>query len=341
MRGGSDSAGSIGGVWWGALRDCVLEASNIDMSWPRLPAKAAYLALHNGKRRNALSLSILRDLREQLTKYNTSPIDGRVRILPTFRPAILNDLEAVSAGSASKDTKSEYAWLVDGATWRKEREGLPSVIVLRSEGPVFSSGHDLGELRTLSHDEVKETFALCAEVMSLIRRSPAPVIGVVQGLATAAGCQLALTTDIPIAAGSTQFRLPGASIGLPCTSPSTAVSRKLGAPFTYRMLALAEPVRADELPGGAVDVVADAEALEKRVDEVVTKLSQHSGAQSQALGKWAYWTQLGLRGGDSGGDGYEDAVSWAGRMMALHARSDDAKEGISAFFEKRKPSFST
>ncbi|KAI5365056.1 Putative enoyl-CoA hydratase/isomerase, ClpP/crotonase-like domain superfamily [Septoria linicola] len=294
------------------------------MSWPRLPTKAAYLALQNGKRRNALSLSVLRDLREQLTKYNTSPVDGRVRILPAFQPAVLNDLEAVSAGSASEDTKAKHAWLVDGATWRKEREGLPSVIVLRSEGPVFSSGHDLGELRTLSHDGVKETFALCAEVMSLIRRSPAPVVGVVQGLATAAGCQLALTTDIPIAAGSTQFRLPGASIGLSMYFPFDC-----------------EPVRANELPGGAVDVVADAEALEKRVEEVITKLSQYSGAQSQALGKWAYWTQLGLRGGDSGGDGYEEAVSWAGRMMALHARSDDAKEGISAFFEKRKPSFST
>jgi 1,4-dihydroxy-2-naphthoyl-CoA synthase len=105
------------------------------------------------------------------------------------------------------------------------------------------------------------------------------------------------------------------------------------------MLALAEPVRADELPNGAVEVVSDTTALEERVAQVVRKLSEQSGAQSQALGKWAYWTQLSLRGSDNGGDGYEDAVSWAGRMMALHARSDDATEGIAAFFEKRKPFF--
>ncbi|KAF2206827.1 hypothetical protein CERZMDRAFT_91909 [Cercospora zeae-maydis SCOH1-5] len=309
------------------------------MSWPKLPARAAYLILQNEKRRNALSLDVLRSLREQLIRYNTSPIDGRLRILPPFKSMILNNLEDISEGRATKETQQEYSWLLDGQAWRREREGLPSVIVLRSNGSVFSSGHDLKELRTLSHEEVKETFALCAEVMSLIRRSPAPVIGVIQGLATAAGCQLALTTDIPIAAASTQFRLPGASIGLPCTSPSTAVSRRLGAPFTYRMLGLAEPVRADQLPGGAVDVVADGEALEDRVEDVVNNICQQTGAQSQALGKWAYWTQLGLRGTESGGDGYEDAVEWAGRMMALHARSDDAEEGISAFFEKRKPDF--
>lgn len=308
------------------------------MNWPKLPAKAAYLALQNIKRRNALSLAVLTDLKEQLIRFNTSPVDGRLRILPPFKASTLDDLERISSGNSRHETKSELSWLLDSHAWRREREGLPKVIVLRSEGPVFSSGHDLGELRNLSPEDVKMTFELCAEVMKLIRRSPAPVVGVIQGLATAAGCQLALTTDLPIATANTKFQLPGASIGLPCTSPSTAVSRKLGVPFTYRMLALAEPVRVDELPGGAVEVVGDDEALERRVEQVVMKLSEHSGSQSQALGKWAYWTQLGFRGSE-GGDGYEEAVSWAGRMMALHAKSDDAKEGISAFFEKRKPDF--
>lgn len=310
------------------------------MSWPRLPARAAYLTLKNPQRRNALSLSVLRDLKEQLVRHNTSPIDGRLRILPPFKPELLEDLEAISAGTASSEITSDLKWLLDGATWRQERGRLPSVLVLRSEGSVFSSGHDLGELRRLSHDEVKETFALCAEVMSLIRRSPMPIVAAIQGLATAAGCQLALTADIPIAAADTQLRLPGASIGLPCTSPSTAVSRRLGAPFTYRMLALAEPVRAADLPGGAVEVVSDGDALEQRVALVVNQLAEHSAAQPQALGKWAYWTQLGLTKSNSG-DGYEEAVSWAGKMMALHARSDDAREGISAFFDKRKPAWKT
>lgn len=308
------------------------------MSWPHLPPRAAYLALSNARRRNALSLTVLRDLKDQLQKHNTSRVSGRLLLLPPFRPEILDELETCSR---RQDSSSSLTWLLDSSTWRAEREGLPNIIVLRSEGPVFSSGHDLAELKTLSHDEVKETFALCAEVMSLIRRSPAPVVGVVQGLATAAGCQLAMTTDLPIACASTLFRLPGASIGMPCTSPSTAVSRRLGPAFTYRMLAMAEAVRADQLPPGVIDIVKDETMLEQHVQEVVQQLASKTAGQPQALGKWAFWTQYGLRGSASGGDGYEEAAAWTGRVMALHARSDDAQEGISSFFEKRKPEWKT
>lgn len=203
-------------------------------AWPKLPAKAAYLALRNPKRRNALSLAVLQDLKTQLQRFNTSPSDGQVRILPPFRPELLSDLESASADEKSS-AGEQYDWLVSASAWKKHREGLPNVIVLRSEGPVFSAGHDLSELRQISRDDVKLTFSLCAEVMSMIRRSPMPVIGAIHALATAAGCQLALTTDLPIAKAETQFRLPGSSMGLPCTSPSTAVGRRLGNPFTYRM----------------------------------------------------------------------------------------------------------
>lgn len=141
------------------------------MGLPRLPPRAAYLHLNNPSRRNALSLSVLRSLRDQLLAFNTSP-SGRLLILPPFKPHIVDNLERGD---------EEYAWLLDGDIWRCERKGLPNVLVLRSEGPVFCSGHDLGELKTLDHDEVKETFNICADVMGLIRRSPAPVVGVVQG----------------------------------------------------------------------------------------------------------------------------------------------------------------
>lgn len=311
------------------------------MSWPKLPAKAAYLILNNPKRRNALSLSVLRDLRSQLQTFNTSPKDNKLRLLPPFHPSILSKLESAQAHT-DPSAEEEYSWLLSSARWNEIREGLPTVIVLRSDGPVFSAGHDLAELKKLSHDEVKETFALCAEVMSLIRRSPAPVVGFIQGLATAAGCQLALATDLPIAAAATQFKLPGGSMGLPCTSPSTAVSRRLGNAFTYRMLALAEGLRADQLPGGAVEVVSDDSALQARVDEIVDTLATKTPAQPRALGKWAFWTQVGFTGGgDGGSDGYEDAVQWTGRMMALHAKADDAREGMAAFGEKRKPGWKT
>ena len=141
------------------------------MPLPRLPPRAAYLRIDNPGRRNALSLSVLRSLQSQLVAYNTSR-SGLLRLLPPFKPSVLGQLENGS---------EEVDYLTNGQIWRREREGLPSVIVLRSEGPVFSSGHDLSELRSLSHDEVQEAFALCANVMNMIRRSPAPVVCAVQG----------------------------------------------------------------------------------------------------------------------------------------------------------------
>lgn len=302
------------------------------MNFPALPKRAAYLAINNAKKRNALSLAVLRSLRDQLYKFNRGP-DGKLYVLPPFKPSILEELEV----SSKNGSPSPHSWLINSEEWQKVRKDLPKVIVLRTEGPVFSSGHDLAELRKLSHEEVKETFALCAEVMSLIRRSPAPVVAVVQGLATAAGAQLAFTVDFPIALSTTRFQLPGASMGLPCTSPSTAVGRRLGSAFTYRMLALAEAVEARELPAGAVEIIENESILEGRVAHVISRLAEETAGQPQAFGKWAYWTQLSFTGAESGADGYEDAVFWAGRVMALHARSADAKEGIAAFFEKRKP----
>ncbi|KAF6817452.1 enoyl-CoA hydratase/isomerase [Colletotrichum sojae] len=319
------------------------------MQLPKLPAKAAYLHLRNPSRRNALSLEILEDLRSQLVGHLTSPASGRLLTLPAFKPSILRDLEAASDDPS---TSPEHSWLVNADAWAEEQAGLPNVIVLRSEGPVFSSGHDLKELASLSSAEVKRTFALCAELMSLIRRSPAPVVCPVQGLATAAGMQLALSADYTIALSTTRFQLPGAGIGLPCTSPSTAVSRRLPPGQAYRVLLTAEAVAARELRG-AVDVVEEPEhaestdtaaaAFEGRVREVVERLAGAAG-QPAALGKWAYWTQLGIRGdaeSEGGGDGYKEAVDWAGRVMALHARSADAREGMTAFLEKRRPEWKT
>lgn len=327
------------------------------MHLPKLPPTAAYIQLANPKRRNALSLAVLQDLKNQLVSALTSPTSGQLRLLPPFKPETLGVLATVAAFGPKSDRWGEYGWLVDAAEWRKERDGLPNVLVLRSEGPVFSSGHDLKELSKLSHDEVKRLFALCAEVMSMIRRSPALVVCPIQGLATAAGFQLAMSTDFPIALATTEVSLPGAKIGLPCTSPSTAVSRRLPPGQAYRLLATAEPVKAADIPG-AVDLVpvhdpnappeVSAAAFEKRVESVIERLASMA-PQAQAQGKWAYWTQFGIRGSQDGhesafateGDGYETAASWAGRAMALHAKSADSKEGIAAFFGKRAPEWAS
>ncbi|KAG8162004.1 hypothetical protein KVR01_007769 [Diaporthe batatas] len=329
------------------------------MALPKLPARAAYIHLNNPLKRNALSLWVLQDLRAQLHRHLTSPRTGKLLLLPPFHP---DSIRTLGRRKHSDRTGSPTSWLTDSAAWRRERDGLPNVLVLRSEGPVFSAGHDLRELSSSSpssqdddEDELRRrTFALCAEVMSLIRRSPAPVVCPVQGLATAAGFQLAMTADLPIALASTRFQLPGMRIGLPCTSPATAVSRRLPAALAYRLFATGETISAAELGPGVLDVVpvpehaeaADTAALafEARVDEVVRRLAGETAGQPQAFGKWAFWTQLDLssgRGVDGFADGFDAAANWAGGVMAMHAQSEDAQEGISAWSTKRAPQWKT
>lgn len=319
------------------------------MAFPKLPARAAYIHLNNPKKRNVLSLSVLQDLRTQLHRHLTSPRTGRLLLLPPFNPDTIKDLK--SYNESTRD--GPFNWLTDSEAWRRDREGLPNVLVLRSEGPVFSAGHDLRELRQAPESDVKKTFALCAEVMSLIRRSPAPVVCPIHGLATAAGFQLAMSTDYPIALGSTKFQLPGMRIGLPCTSPATAVSRRLPAALAYRLFATGESISAQELGAGVLDVVpvpehaestdTAAAAFESRVEEVVRMLAEETAGQPQAFGKWAYWAQLAINNGAEGefADDYEAAAHWAGGVMAMHAQSEDAKEGMSAFVQKKTPKWKT
>ncbi|KAH7201541.1 hypothetical protein ACKRZS_013091 [Fusarium odoratissimum] len=306
------------------------------MPFPKLPPRVAYIRLSNPTKRNALSIPVLKDLKSQLDSALTLRPTRRMGLLPKFTPNALEELEEALQDPTSKQWK-RWGWLVSASEWKKQRVGAPDVLVLRSEGPVFSSGHDLKELSKMSRDDVKTLFNLCSDVMMTIRRSPVPVVCPIQGLATAAGFQLAMSTDFPIALPDTQFALPGAKIGLPCTSPSTAISRRFPAAATYRLLATAEPIKASDYPD-AVDVVkvspgeGPEEALEKRVAAVIERLASMS-PQQQAVGKWAYWSQFGF--GKTYGDGYDQATQFAARVMALHAKSEDAKEGIAAFLEKR------
>ena len=336
----------------GQHRIAASRAAAITMSLPALPRRAAYITLNTPQRRNALSLAELRSLRDQIIQANTSPTTGRTLLLPPFKPSLLSKLEQ-SHTNYSNNKPDDYSWLVSARAFARERAGLPLVLVLASHGPVFCSGHDLRELRTLPAAQISETFRLCAEVMSLIRRSPTLVVGRISGHAIAAGCQLALTTDLPITHGDgVKFRLPGAGLGLPCSSPVTSVGRRLGNARAFRMLATAEDVSAAGL-GDVIRVVHGGEdeegrklVLDREVERTAEKLACMSPQQS-AMGKWAFWTQASLTGRDfvgpdgvkvegSGGDGYQDAVEWAGRVMALHAKSEDAKEGMDAFLEKRE-----
>ncbi|KAI8828385.1 hypothetical protein BC829DRAFT_179972 [Chytridium lagenaria] len=133
----------------------------------------------SNSRRNALSVDTLHNIKQQILAANTSLDDGKVYLLPEFKPSLLHSYLA-----GQRDETS--SWFFDSEMFMKRRRELPKVLVLSTEGPVFSSGHDLHELCRLPRSEVLDTFRLCSEVMTLVMRSPQVVITRVQGLATAA-----------------------------------------------------------------------------------------------------------------------------------------------------------
>jgi enoyl-CoA hydratase/carnithine racemase len=203
------------------------------------------------------------------------------------------------------------------------------VVVLRAAGPVFSSGHDLRELAGGTGDEYASLFALCTDVMEAIRGLPQPVIAQVQGLATAAGCQLAATCDLVVAAEDAAFATPGVKIGLFCTTPGVALCRAVPAKKAMEMLLTGTPVSAHEAERlGLVNRVVPAD----RLAEETLRLARQIAAASPytvALGKRAFYEQLPLD--------RPAAYAVAQGVMVENAQAPDAQEGIRAFLEKRPP----
>lgn len=204
-----------------------------------------------------------------------------------------------------------------------------SVVVLRSEGPVFSSGHDLSELVDGDEDSYTGVFAACTEVMEAIRLLPQPVIAQVQGLATAAGCQLVATCDLAVASETASFATPGVQIGLFCTTPGVAVSRAVQTKKAMEMLLTGTPIPArDALEHGLINRVAPPEELEEQVMALARQICDAS-SQTLAIGKQAFYRQIDLD--------VPAAYQLAQRVMVENLLAEDAKEGISAFLEKRQP----
>ena len=206
------------------------------------------------------------------------------------------------------------------------------VVVLRSRGTVFSCGHDLNELVGGDEESYAGIFAACTEVMEAIRLLPQPVIAQVQGLATAAGCQLVASCDLAVASETASFATPGVRIGLFCTTPGVAVSRAVMPKKAMEILLTGNPIPAQEaLEFGLINRVTAPDKLE---DEVMALARQISAASSRTpeVGKQAFYKQVEM---DRPG-----AYEFAQGVMVDNLLDRDAQEGITAFLEKREPKWS-
>jgi enoyl-CoA hydratase/carnithine racemase len=209
------------------------------------------------------------------------------------------------------------------------------VIVIAAEGPVFSSGHDLKELSARRADSDKggaafaALFAQCSQLMQAIVRHPLPVIAEVQGLATAAGCQLVASCDLGVASTAAGFATPGVDIGLFCSTPMVALSRNLSHKPAMEMLLTGEPVtaeRAREL--GLVNRVVPPEKLTAETMALAAKIAAKPYATVK-IGKEAFYHQREMA--------LAEAYDYATKVMTQNMLGAEAEEGICAFLEKRAP----
>lgn len=204
-----------------------------------------------------------------------------------------------------------------------------SVVVIDAEGPAFSAGHDLGEMGGIDLEGSQAIFHACTDLMTTIHAIRQPVIAAVDGIATAAGCQLVASCDLAIATEASTFATPGVRIGLFCSTPMVPISRAVGRKRAMQMLLTGNPVSASTAADwGLINSVVAADSLDEAVHSMAADIVRWS-SHTIGVGKSAFYEQI---------DRSEaDAYDFTGRVMSDNAVDDVAQEGISAFVEKRDP----
>jgi len=215
----------------------------------------------------------------------------------------------------------------------KELEPQTKIIIIDSvrDCNVFSSGHNLKEFDGTPEEQQQRIFKKCTSLMMTIHKCPIPTLSVVRGLATAAGCQLALACDMCVAGENAKFQTPGVQIGLFCSTPGVELARSAPSKIAMKMLYTGLPItaRKAEIAGLVTDVVA-----EDKLDDFVQELAENISSKSQetiSYGKKVFWKQRPLS--------IEEAYGVATPAMCENLQFDDAKEGINAFVQKRKPTW--
>ena len=203
--------------------------------------------------------------------------------------------------------------------------------ILAANGPVFSAGHDFADMVGQDLVAMRKLLKVCTTLMNTIQEIPQPVIARVQGLATAAGCQLVATCDLAVASTEAGFATPGGKGGWFCTTPMVAVSRNVGRKRALEMVLTGDVIDAQTAADwGLVNRVVPPERLVEESQSLLARATRGSFI-SKGIGKQAYYTQMELA--------QPQAYAYAQEVMASASQIPDAQEGMHAFLEKRKPRF--
>jgi len=210
------------------------------------------------------------------------------------------------------------------------RDDTLRALVIGAAGRAFCAGHDLKEMRAApSLEYYQQLFERCSRMMLAIQRLPVPVIARVNGIATAAGCQLVAMCDLAVAARDARFAVSGVNYGLFCSTPSVALSRNVARKAAFEMLVTGEFISADEaLAKGLVNRVVDAAELDAAVESLLAQIVAKPRV-AIAMGKALFYRQLET--------GIADAYADAGQTMACNMMDSVALDGVQAFIDKRKP----
>jgi len=241
--------------------------------------------------------------------------DGHLARITLNRPSRRNAL--------SMEMMQELLDCLDKIAQDREIHG----VVLAAAGKAFSSGHDLSEMVGRDINDYRRTFDVCADLMMKLQSIPQPVVAEVQGVATAAGCQLVATCDLAIASEEATFATPGVRIGLFCTTPMVALTRAVGRKRALAMLLTGDMIDAHTAADwGLVNKVVPASELRAETRKLAERVAQASPL-TVSIGKQAFYAQIDLD--------QPKAYAYAKEIMTLNSMAADAQEGISAFLEKR------
>ncbi|MBT9507852.1 enoyl-CoA hydratase-related protein [Rhodoferax sp.] len=200
-------------------------------------------------------------------------------------------------------------------------------VILAANGPVFSAGHNFGDMVDATLEQARELFGACTEMMNAVQAMPQPVIAKVHALATAAGCQLVASCDLAIAADTASFAIPGGKAGLFCHTPLVAVARSLSRKRALEMALTGDAIdAATAADWGLINRAVPADQLDAATLDLITRATRGS-ALSKAMGKQGFYQQIGLP--------QDQAYAVAGELMAQAAMTSDAQEAFKAFLEKR------